>query len=769
MAFDTVTLTADFTDPQGNAQVGTISFTLSAPLLNATGNEIATRETQTVTLDSNGQISVSLIATTGHTDTVTPSGVTYAVLERFSNAPNRTYNIELDFADGATQDLADIAPTTAGTVTYGMSSLSTEAATVFDLTSGELDLDTQSANIVFAGPASGGAAKPTMRALVAADIPDISATYQPLDSQLTSLAALADAAGSLTNDGAGVLSWTAATGDLLAANNLSDVADASTSRTNLVVDVAGTDNSTNVTLAASADAILGISGQALSADTQADNTVLAGPTSGGPTAPTFRILVAGDIPDLSATYQPLDADLTAIAGVSGVNGDIIIRSGGAWTKLAKGSDDEVLTLAAGLPSWAAAGGGAEAFNDLTDVTADTTTGKVRFGTGSGAGDYSLTIGNYANTANRTYTIALGSQAGRWAADVNGIFLGASAGAYASSRCTVVGYNAAITSGSGKTDLAVFGYEALKASTTGAPGPIGSTVIGSRAGLAVTSGTGNTLVGKNCGDTITTGATNSILGYTADVDAAARANTVVLGNAVISPAEDGSVIIGTGSGASVDYQLRLVAEGLSTIEDKSGTDTAGADAVFIGGKGTGNAVSGSIEFWTGDAGGSGSTLQTVTEKFQIAADGGMFSVGATGGSQGVDTLNASGIYDDGVQLTADADEPVIATFSEAGTLATKTGAFRWYADQAYTITEVRASVGTAPTGATLICDVHKNGTTIFTTQANRPTIAISGNTDMSGAPDVTALADDDYITVDIDQIGSTIAGADLTVQIYMTKD
>ena len=40
----------------------------------------------------------------------------------------------------------------------------------------------------------------------------------------------------------------------------------------------------------------------LSLDTQTANTVFAGPTSGGASAPTFRSLVAGDIPDLSGTY-----------------------------------------------------------------------------------------------------------------------------------------------------------------------------------------------------------------------------------------------------------------------------------------------------------------------------------------------------------------------------------------------------------------------------------------------------------------------------------
>jgi hypothetical protein len=79
-----------------------------------------------------------------------------------------------------------------------------------------------------------------------------------------------------------------------------------------------------------------------------------------------------------------------------------------------------------------------------------------------------------------------------------------------------------------------------------------------------------------------------------------------------------------------------------------------------------------------------------------------------------------------------------------------------------IESVAATVGTAPTGASLIVDVNKNGTTIFTTQANRPTVAISGNASSDAVPDVTAVAAGDYITVDVDQIGSTVAGSDLCV-------
>jgi len=51
--------------------------------------------------------------------------------------------------------------------------------------------------------------------------------------------------------------------------------------------------------------------------------------------------VSGDIPDISATYltvanaalnyQPLDSDLTTIAGLTPANDDIIQRKAGAWT------------------------------------------------------------------------------------------------------------------------------------------------------------------------------------------------------------------------------------------------------------------------------------------------------------------------------------------------------------------------------------------------------------------------------------------------------
>ena len=86
---------------------------------------------------------------------------------------------------------------------------------------------------------------------------------------------------------------------------------------------------------------------------------------------------------------------------------------------------------------------------------------------------------------------------------------------------------------------------------------------------------------------------------------------------------------------------------------------------------------------------------------------------------------------------------------------------------FSISKVKIYADTAPTGASLIVDVNKNGTTIFTTQANRPEIAIDGHADDSGTPDVTALAEGDRLSVDIDQVGSVIPGGDdLLVTVIM---
>jgi len=82
----------------------------------------------------------------------------------------------------------------------------------------------------------------------------------------------------------------------------------------------------------------------------------------------------------------------------------------------------------------------------------------------------------------------------------------------------------------------------------------------------------------------------------------------------------------------------------------------------------------------------------------------------------------------------------------------------------TIIRAYAVVKTAPTGASLIIDINKNGGTIWATQGDRLAITATNTTGNEISFDTTALAADDLLTMDIDQVGSTIGGADLTVTL-----
>lgn len=83
----------------------------------------------------------------------------------------------------------------------------------------------------------------------------------------------------------------------------------------------------------------------------------------------------------------------------------------------------------------------------------------------------------------------------------------------------------------------------------------------------------------------------------------------------------------------------------------------------------------------------------------------------------------------------------------------------------TIVKAYAAVKTAPTGAAILVDINKNGTSIWSvTPGNRLTIAAGATTGNTSTFDTTSLAEGDLLTFDIDQIGSTVGGADITVQL-----
>ena len=141
---------------------------------------------------------------------------------------------------------ADIAGLGVGTVTsVGMtvpSILSVTPSTITTSGSFALSLTTESANQIFAGPSSGSAATPTFRALTTADIPALS--Y-----------------GSVTSVGLSLPS---------------------------IFTVTGSPVTTSGTLTATLA-------------TETANYVFSGPTSGSAASPTFRALVASDLPTTTVT------------------------------------------------------------------------------------------------------------------------------------------------------------------------------------------------------------------------------------------------------------------------------------------------------------------------------------------------------------------------------------------------------------------------------------------------------------------------------------
>jgi hypothetical protein len=112
----------------------------------------------------------------------------------------------------------------------------------------------------------------------------------------------------------------------------------------------------------------------------------------------------------------------------------------------------------------------------------------------------------------------------------------------------------------------------------------------------------------------------------------------------------------------------------------------------------------------------------------------------------------------------------------------TGSLVWYLDSTLSVGTFQGAVVTmpfgfvassvtlrikgAPTGAALIADIRKDGTTIFST---RPQINASATTGGASAVfSVTAIPDRAELSLNVDQVGSTFAGSGLTVILTGTR-
>ena len=109
--------------------------------------------------------------------------------------------------------------------------------------------------------------------------------------------------------------------------------------------------------------------------------------------------------------------------------------------------------------------------------------------------------------------------------------------------------------------------------------------------------------------------------------------------------------------------------------------------------------------------------------------------------------------------------LLACSDETTALTVGTGKVTFRCPFAFTITGVSASVTTAPVGSTIICDINEAGSTILSTKLSIDAAEKTSTSAASAAVISDAsIAADAEITVDIDQIGSSTAGAGLKVKL-----
>jgi hypothetical protein len=211
------------------------------------------------------------------------------------------------------------------------------------------------------------------------------------------------------------------------------------------------------------------------------------------------------------------------------------------------------------------------------------------------------------------------------------------------------------------------------------------------------------------------------------------------------------------------------------------------------------LGGAGTYWNGNSGTTGAAdvaqLNTALQALVAEFDANVFYVdtdsamqqqasffaadGCTLGAFGVHAIASAFIYALQAQLPLvnfrnvnhdyhDTSFVPIATFTSPGSLSIRTSA-PFYVDDYWQVAYSRVALKTPSGGTSVIMDVLKNGSTIYTTTANRPAAGAGAATGgLSPAPDLLYLAPGDYLQGMVAQAGSGPAGSDAVLTIYGRK-
>lgn len=369
--------------------------------------------------------------------------------------------------------------------------------------------------------------------------------------------------------------------------------------------------------------------------TQTANTVFAGPATGAAAVPTFRALVAADIPDLSATYWKINGNTTG-------NDTSWIGTVDNHDWLVKTNNTTRLTV---LKSGEIGIGASPVTNTKLYIQ----------GTGGTSSTFGFQVANSGPTVNFYVRDdgAVSSTLGYWIGSdkflsegtggANNIFGGIGAGTNSGVSAinnVVWGTNAFNTNVTGTNSIAI-GYHALQTSNSPA-GDSHNVGIGANAMMNLTTGFQNVSVGSNTLAALTTHFNNTALGYFAGNTCTGGQN-VFLGTVADcesgTPVVNKSIAIGSLAKVNADNQLSIGSGNNGIIEVWIGsgfgltgppvinyyttnvgtgnTNTASnANIIWNASRGTGTGTGADFIWKVAPAGASGSSQNTLIEAFRI---------------------------------------------------------------------------------------------------------------------------------------------------------
>jgi len=303
-----------------------------------------------------------------------------------------------------------------------------------------------------------------------------------------------------------------------------------------------------------------------------------------------------------------------------------------------------------------------------------------------------------------------------------------------------------------------------------------------------SGANSSLIGGQ--DNIASGNFSSVIGGQSNISSSNE--SIVIGGRENMVSGQRSVVLGginiTGTTNDTVYvpNLNIQTIGAGASISNLGIDALGNVVTGTGGGISGNTVVGELSATTISILNSGATARQYFDYSGNIVQTGVTNSAIVSGSGNTISSGLRNVFVAGVGLTASANDTayfsnVLATslsaatyqgvpcdlsfaFSDESTaITTGTTKLTIYAPYAMTITDVRASLSTS--GSTLSeFDVNVNGVSIF---SRRPTIDANEfitATALAGAPIVSSatVAQDDKITIDIDQAGTNAKGAKIYI-------